>query len=124
MLHCKNLTFSNMFKMLAKGYRRDTDCTLLPDADGFVDHLQGGPRHSVAANAMAGWASNDQNASHQRSGTTIVNDGRHEPAAGQSTRDMGQVHGAHFLSTQGVHRHGNDTQNVLRLVNFHLARFV
>ena len=83
-----------MSEMLAKGYRRGTDYTPLLDADGFVNHMQGGPRHSVAANAMAGWASNDQNASHQRSGTTIVNDGRHEPAAGQSTREMGQVHGA------------------------------
>ena len=63
-------------------------------ADGFVNQMQGGPRHSVAANAMAGWASNDQAANHQRSGTTIINDGKPELAAGQSTRDMGQVFGA------------------------------
>lgn len=54
--------------------------------------MQGGPRHSLAANAMAGWASSDVAATHQRSGTTIINGGKDEPAAGQNSREVKQVH--------------------------------
>ena len=54
--------------------------------------MQGGPRHSLAANAMAGWASSDAAATHQRSGTTIINGGKDEPTGGHNTREVKQVH--------------------------------